>query len=605
MAKKQLMMLVSLMLVLSVFLAACTGKEKTEEEEKDPAKPAEEKAGEKVEEKEGNEEITFPVEVSNKAEVVEDGELVYGLVSSDPFKGTLSPVFYSDAPDANIMQFFAEDFLAADGDYLITSDGAATYEISDDNKTITMKLKDGVKWHDGEPVKASDLLYSYEIIGHPDYTASRYQFAISNVEGMPAYHEGKADTISGIEISDDDKTIAITFTEATPSIMSGVWTAPTPRHYLGDITTGETTIEEIESSDKIRTAPIGFGPYKVKKVVPGESVQYERFDDYWRGKPNLKSIVLKVVNSASILQALEKGEVDIAEFPTDQYLNAKDSEQFELLGRIGLVYTYIGFNLGSYDEAKEENVMDPDSKLADKRVRQAMWHAMDNEVVGKEMYHDLRIPATTLITPVIGFHDSENPGRPYDPEKAKALLDEAGFVDVNGDGFREDADGNEYVLNFLTMSGGEVAEPLAQWYIQNWEDVGLKVELLDGRLHEMQAFYDMLQTGRKDIDVFQGAWSIASDPDPSGIHGRNSISNFSHYTSEKNDELLAAGTSVKAFDADYRRDIYNQWQEMMVEDVSLAPTLYRYDLEAVSKRVVNYSIDPGSDLWLYEMGVSE
>ncbi|MBE1553306.1 oligopeptide ABC transporter substrate-binding protein [Sporosarcina limicola] len=589
MVKKKLMMLVSLMLVLSVFLAAC-GKDKEKVEGVEKEKPG----SEKIEEVEKTEEPSFPVDVSNKDAVLEDGELVYGLVSSDPFKGTLSPVFYQDAYDAELLRFFAEDLLAVDGDYLITNDGAATYDISDENKTITIKIKDGVKWHDGEPVKASDLLYSYEIMGHPDYTGMRFDFPTTNIKGMTAYHQGKADTISGITISDDDKTIAIAFETASPSILSGVWTAPTPRHYLGDVTKGEITMEELESSDKIRTKPIGFGPYKVVKVVSGESVLYERFDDYWGGKPNLKSVVLKVVNSASVLEALKKGEVDIAKFPTDQYLNAKDADQFELLGRLGLSYTYIGFNLGEWDKKNKINIMDSKAKLADKRVRQAMWHAMDNEVVGKEMYHGLRIPATTLITPAISFRDDENKGRSYDPEKAKALLDEAGFVDVNGDGIREDAEGKEFVLNFLTMSGGEVAEPLAKWYMQNWEEIGLKVVLLDGRLHELQAFYDMLETGRPDIDIFQGAWKTGSDPDPSGIHGRESVSNFSHYTSEKNDELLAAGVSEQAFDVDYRKDIYNQWQAMMVEDVSLAPTLYRYDLEAVSKRVVNYSIDPGS-----------
>ena len=93
---------------------------------------------------------------------------------------------------------------------------------------------------------------------------------------------------------------------------------------------------------------------------------------------------------------------------------------------------------------KEKNVTDPNAKLADKRVRQAMWHAMDNEVIGEEMYHGLRFPATTLIIPVFaGFHDATNPGRAYDPEKAKALLDEAGWVDVDGDGFRENANGEE------------------------------------------------------------------------------------------------------------------------------------------------------------------
>ena len=108
------------------------------------------------------------------------------------------------------MQFFDEALLATDGDYLITNDGAATYEVSNENKTIAIKIGDKVNWHDGEPVKASDLLYAYELLGHPDYTGDRYTFTISNVEGMEEYHKGEAKEISGIEISEDDKTITIT-----------------------------------------------------------------------------------------------------------------------------------------------------------------------------------------------------------------------------------------------------------------------------------------------------------------------------------------------------------------------------------------------------------
>ena len=109
-------------------------------------------------------------------------------------------------------------------------------------------------------------------------------------------------------------------------------------------------------------------------------------------------------------------------------MNAKELTNVDLLAKVDLAYTYIGFKLGKWDEDKKENVTDPDAKLADKRVRQAMWHAMDNDVIGEKMYHGLRFPATTLIIPVFAsFHDADNEGRAYDPEKAKALLDEAGF----------------------------------------------------------------------------------------------------------------------------------------------------------------------------------
>ena len=504
------------------------------------------------------------------------------------------------------MDFFDEPLLATDKDYIINNEGPATFEISNENKTIAIKIGDNVNWHDGEPVKASDLLYSYELLGHPDYTGTRYSYTISNVEGMEAFHNGETDEISGIEISEDDKTITITYVEASPSMLSGIWTSATPRHHFGDIITGETTMDKIVSSDAVRVNPIGFGPYKVKKIVPGESVQYERYEDYWRGQPALKSIVLKVVNTKSIVKAVESGEVDIAEIPADQYLSVNELSNIELLAQIDQAYTYVGFKLGKWDPEKEENVTDPDSKLADKRVRQAMWHAMNNEVIGQEMYHGLRFPATTLILPVYDFHDAENEGRPYDPEKANELLDEAGFLDVDGDGIREDADGNEFVLSFASMSGGETAEPIAEWYIQNWADVGIKVELTDGRLHEFNAFYDMVEHDDPKIDIYQGAWGTGADPDPEGLYGRTAVFNFTRFTSEKNDELLAAGTSEEAFDVEKRQDIYKEWQAMMVDEVPAAPTVYRYKITVVNKRIANMSIEQGVDsnnIWMW--GITE
>ena len=150
-------------------------------------------------------------------------------------------------------------------------------------------------------------------------------------------------------------------------------------------------------------------------------------------RTGLKSVVLKVVNTASILKAVKTGEIDLAEIPADQYLNVKELGNIELLAKVDLAYTYIGFKLGKWDAEKKENITDPDAKLADKRVRQAMWHAMDNEVIGKKMYHGLRFPATTLIIPVFeSFHDARNPGRAYDPEKAKDYLTKQDLKDVDG-----------------------------------------------------------------------------------------------------------------------------------------------------------------------------
>ncbi|MFJ7936139.1 hypothetical protein [Sporosarcina sp. NPDC096371] len=96
------------------------------------------------------------------------------------------------------------------------------------------------------------------------------------------------------------------------------------------------------------------------------------------------------------------------------------------------------------------------------------------------------------------------------------------------------------------------------------------------------------------------------DPDPAGIHSRAAPFNYSHFVSDKNDELLAAGVSTVAFDSEHRKKIFHEWQGNMVEEVPIAPTVYRYNLMGVNKRVVNYPLDSSSENYLpWVLGVSE
>ena len=137
--------------------------------------------------------------------------------------------------------------------------------------------------------------------------------------------------------------------------------------------------------------------------------------------------------------------------------------------------------------------MDKD-KFKDVRVRQAMAYAIDRKEIGEKLYHGLRYPANSPIPPSLPkYHNNKIGAYDKDVEKAKKLLDEAGYKDTNGDGFREDPNGKEFKANFLSMSGSDVSEPLAKFFIQSWKDIGLKVELLDGRLHEFNSFYDMIK----------------------------------------------------------------------------------------------------------------
>ncbi|WP_342507425.1 oligopeptide ABC transporter substrate-binding protein [Sporosarcina sp. FSL K6-2383] len=599
--------LFAMLLVLLLALAACNKAEEATPDDsgaKDEEKP---KVEEEKEEESGEKLYSiddFSNIKTNEGEAIEGGSFTFGLVSDTAFEGTLNFNFYSGDPDAQVLQWFDEGLLTWDANFVYTNDGAATYESSEDGRTFTFKIKDNVNWHDGQPVTAEDWLFAHQVLAHPDYDGPRAGDVL-NIEGMAEYIAGTADTISGIEVV-SDKELKITYLEATPSLITGgIWTYPLAKHIFGDM-----AVADISSSPEVRQNPIGFGPFKVDTIVPGESVTYVKNEDYWRGEPGLDTVTLKVINPNVVVQALEKGEVDtVSSFPVNQYPDNADMANVEFLGAVDRAYSYVGFKLGAWDEENKVVKYNPEAKMADKNLRKAMWHAVDNNAVGDRFYHGLRWAGTTLIPPSHPeFHDATNPGAAYDPELAKQMLDEAGYADVDGDGFREDKDGNELVMSYASMSGDDIAEPLAQYYIQAWEAVGLKVELLDGRLLEFNSFYDRVGSGGKDdpaIDIYAGAWGVGIDVDPSGLYASNVLYNFSRWENEENDRLLAAGISEEAFDVEKRKAIYNEWQALMVEEVPVFPTLYRSMVVPVNNRVLNYAIGDGTGYYLNDIQVTQ
>lgn len=602
-------LLLSSLLILLLALTACS--KDAADEPKETGKEDDKKTEEKDDGLYSIED--FGNTKTNEGDAIEGGNLNFGLVSDTAFEGTLNWNFYSGNPDSQILTWFDEGLLTWDESYVYTNDGAATYEadaevsaavlatlpaeeadvVKEKGVTFTFKIRDNVNWQDGNPVTAEDWLFAHEVISNKEYDGPRYGSDFTNIVGVEEYREGQADTISGIEVI-DEKTLKITYKESTPSLVTGgIWTYPLAKHIFGDM-----AVKDISKSPEVRQKPIGFGPFIVDSIVPGESVVLKKNPDYWRGEPKLDTVTIKVINPNVVAQALQKGEVDLVDtFDVNQFPDNAKMSNVEWLGAIDRAYTYIGFKLGTWDKENAVVKPNPDAKMNDVKLRQAMWHAVDNDAVGQKFYFGLRWNATTLVPPSHPeFHDTSNEGRKYDPEKAKQLLDEAGYKDVDGDGIREDKNGEPFVINFASMSGGDTAEPLAQYYIQAWEAVGLKVELLDGRLQEFNSFYDRVgQTGDDDpaIDIYQGAWTVGIDIDPRGLYGHDALYNFSRYQNDKNDELMAKGVSQEAFDVEFRKGVYKEWQQFMVDEVPVFPTLYRSVLVPVNNRVHNYSIKEG------------
>ncbi len=528
----------------------------------------------------------FPHGTTNDAASIDGGVLNVALVANSAFAGVLNPCFYEDNYDAQVLGWFSESILSADENFVFDQDGAATYEYDATAKTMTLKLHEGIKWHDGEPVTLDDLLFAYEVICSKEYEGMRYDESFTNIVGVEEFHAGTADKISGLELSEDKMTLTIHFKEFYPSILvGGIWINPIPRHYFEGI-----SVKEMAANEKSRVTPIGFGPFKVKSIVPGESVEYERFDDYWLGAPKLEGVKLSVIASDLVPAAMEAGKFDVAQFTVQQYPDYKEPTNYSYLGELQTVFSYTGFKLGKWDQTTNSNVYDPNSKMANVNLRQAIGYAVDNETVASDLYNGLRFLATTVITPRHGsYQNAELTGYNYNPEKAKQLLDEAGYIDVDGDGFREDPKGQKLTITWATMDG-ENADTYAQFKIQNWADVGLKVELFNGRLTEFNAFYDAVEFDDPAIDMYDAAWQTGFDPNPANLWGPNSAANYTRYTSDTLTAIIKDISSDKAWDSDYLTAKYHEWQEAFFNEAPAVPTLWRIQLYAVNNRVKNYDL---------------
>ncbi len=548
----------------------------------------------------------FNQTVSNTAEPTGEGTLRIGYAMDTPFEGTLNWAFYTLGTDSTILNYFDESVFTFDENRQATNDGAMEYDMDLDNNTVTFTVKEGVKWHDGEPLTIEDYVYSYEIIGHPEYMGVRGTSpGFTLIEGYNEYRAGEADEISGIEIV-DDLTAVFTYTELSPSLTSGgFWFYAMPKHYYEGI-----DITDMASAPETRERPIGIGPYMVDSITPGEAVIMKKFEDYWRGEPQLDGIDLVVTPTSTIANELANGNFHMTTgFPTTQYPDVADMEGVEWLASIEPVYDYIGFKYGEWDDENGRVDYKPEEmKMGDKDLRLAMWHAIDNVAVGERFYNGLRLPATTLIPPShADYHNADIETPTYDPDEANRILDEAGYVDVDGDGFRETPDGEPLEINFASMSGGDVSEPLANYYIQSWRAVGLNVGLINGRLIEYNSFYDMLGNDDPDIDIFLAGWSIGTDVDQNALFAADAPYNFIRYESEEQTELLRLGSSAEALDIDVRIQAYNDWQALMAEEVVIIPTLYRAGVYPISTDIVNYSVEYGynEDYLLYRLGLSE
>ena len=536
----------------------------------------------------------YASEVTHDGTPIKGGTLKYAIVSSSPFSGIFADELSSDTNDSSIGGLIDESMFDYDENRKLTNTGLASIEFDVENKTATVTLNSkDYKWSDGQPVTIDDYIFAYQAIGNKDYTGVRYDDDYKNVVGMEEYHDGKADSVSGLE-KVDDYTVKIHFKEMSPSMQlagGSVCAYIMPKHIFKDIPEAEW-----EKSDYVRgTKFVGLGQFKIESIVAGESVTLVPNEHYFRGVAKVDKVVMEVVSPDNIVSEMKAGNYDIATMPNSQYEAYKDLTNVTFLGSQASAYEYIGFHLGKYDKETGKNVTDPNAKMADVNLRQAMAYALDIDAAGQNLYNGLQHSSNSIIIPFFkDVYNKDQEGFSYNPEKAKQLLDEAGYKDVDGDGIRENKDGSKLQINFAARTRDEANESLVQQYLNWWKEIGLNVQLYTGRTIELNSFYDKVQADDPEIDVFAAGWSTGYDPNPSGLFGETAQFNFERYVDAEGTAIMNKISSTESFDSAKNVEFYKEWQKYVHDKAFIFPTLVGEELTAVNKRVKYFDVNLGS-----------
>lgn len=545
----------------------------------------------------------FPQQTPKKA-VKKGGTLSYALETDTPFTGIFNNELANSAIDSTVAQFGNETLFDTDDSYKINNKGPATFKLDRKAKTVTIEVKKGVKWSDGKQVTAKDVEYEYEIMANKGSKSQRYTASLQDIVGLTDYHDGKSKTISGIEMPDGEngRKVVIHFKEMKPGMLQSgngyFLESASPYHQLKNI-----PFDKLQSSDAVRKNPIFFGPYKISKIVRGQSVTWVPNKYYWRGTPKLDKITISVVNPNSASQAIKSHKFDIADVVNSQWDQVKNTKGVNFVAKVPLAYSYMGFKVGKWKDGR--NVMDPKAKMNNKSLRQAMAYAMNIDAVTKRYTHGLSFRVPTLIPEQFGDYFNKNvKGYSYNLKKANQLLDKAGYKKKGT--YRVQPNGKPLTINLAAMAGNSTLEPITRNYIQQWKKIGLNVKLTTGRLIEFNSFYDKIQNDAKDVDVFVAAWSLASEPSPNDLYNEKAPFNFTRFVTKKNTQLLGEMDSQKAFNHKYRVDKFHEWQKYMNDEAYVVPTTNSYSITAVNSKITGYSLKPsdGNSLW-YKVGYAK
>jgi peptide/nickel transport system substrate-binding protein len=466
---------------------------------------------------------------------------------------TLNPLFVADLVSEELSRLVFDSLVTIDPSTGEVAPAlAASWQVSDDGTRYTFRLRDDVRWHDGQPFTARDVEFTYRAMLDVNVRSPRYARLAERVNTVTAL---------------DQQTVVIDLIKPDASFLPTLATLGiVPEHVLADVQPEQLVTDPFGLS-----RAVGTGPFMLQQWVRGEQITFERNPEYYRGAPHVPQYIYRIVGSLDELAAgLQDGLIDWA---------IVDAAQVGALPAIeGIsVQSFPGYELVMV-------VLQLDTRWSelflDQRVRQALLLALDRQsMVGQVWHGKARVaqgtepPASWAAVPV-GIEYG------YDPAEAARLLDDAGWQ-IGPDGVRE-RDGERLRFRLTATGADPTRRALALWLQQQWAQVGIEVELELAQWSEVRRKV----TDTRDFDALLLGVRWDLDPDQRIVWSSDAIFdglNTGHYLNAELDALLEK--AVETTDRVERLELYRRAQELVLRDLPVLPLCFP-DLAVVwSKRI--------------------
>ena len=446
---------------------------------------------------------------------------------------TLNPIPSNTRHERYVTQLLFTPLINIDKDLQPAPGLAESWKISDDGLLYTFELNPKATFSDGKPVTARDVLFTIEKIIDPASEAVQLAGGFVNLD------RSRTRAV-------DDHTVEIAFRRPLASQLikfNDVQIVPEHIYSKGDF--------RKDHND----TPLGSGPYKLVRFVRGKEVVLERREDYWDRKPYIQTQVFKIVSDhGTAFNALRRGDLDETTIPSDTWVReSRNPESTKILNFerfYTLNYNFIGWN-------------NRNPFLRDKRVRRGLSMSIPLDAIVNDLYHGTARAMSGPFTPDEGM--AFNPNVPvirHDPDGARKLFAEAGFVDRNGDGILE-KDGRPFKIDLIVMQGSATAKQVTQMAQQELRKTGVDVNLV---LMEGATAIERIMAGN--FDSVYLSWDLDPDPDPYNIFHSTQVpgvgQNFVFYSNPEADRLMEQARVE--LDRDKRRALYWRLHEVMAED---------------------------------------